>query len=240
MKNIKKKKNLLIALSLLLINKCDAMAIDKSKIAEIVNKYGNIIAETSEKEDDFLRDIYESDVLSNLTQMAKDGLNSLKTIKDETIDYDHDTLDIVTTLPNIDPKNERNYYFINSLVPALRSTKYLDNDGNEVKRNDSNVRYKVSIKKYHSITANEEDSKWFFEEQTIEDLQTGEIWTNTANLDKETPYINDEDISFGVFTEIEDVLPSEDVLDVYSLKLVKEYTTKINDLDTTLAFEEAD
>ena len=236
----KKRALLLLSAFLLSTNNVQAFSLFKDKSGEEIESSINDLMDPfvkfGQKEDEFVDNIINSDIVSNIIDTAKDGLNTADEIKDDMIDYQNETLDIVTTIPNENPLEQREYYFINSLIPAIRTTKYYDENWQEVKKKSENKRYKVKSKIHHTITENEEGSKLFFEEKTYEDLLTNETWTNTVQLDENNYYIDDSSIEFGLFKDIEDVLPEDLVKEEYSLRLIKDYTTKINDLNTDLNF----
>lgn len=237
---LNKKKALLLALSSSLIMTSPVKA---SKGEDIENKLDKIFkpfVEIDNAINDKLDNIFNEDTY----EMAKDSVGSIKNsaneYKDSLIDYDSDHLEIVTFVPNENPSDEREYYFVNTLVPGLPKIYYLDSEGNEVDRKSDNKRFKVKVSIHHTITEDENGSKYGFEEKTYEDLVSGEVWTNTALLTKDEPYLTDDSslIEYGVFEDIADVLPESLIKDEYELGEVKDLTEYLNNLDNSLAFDE--
>ncbi len=242
---LQNKKRLLAALGLALVfenNSVEVKALNGDKIEEAMenSKFLQFFEDIDNTVNEKLDNFADTHSIDDFEDTIRDGFSSVQKIKDDLIDYDHSNLQIVSFTPDVDPNLEREYYFVNSLVPALRSSYYLDENGYRVDKNSNQKRYYVKVKKHHTITEDENDSKFTFEEKTTEDLLTHEVWTNTTTLTKEMPYLQDEtdNISFGVFEDISDVLPSEYVKEEYTLKEIKDYTKMINDIDNPLAFSE--
>ena len=239
-KLLKNKRTLLLALSSSLIMSTPVSA---SRGEDIENKLDSIFGpfvEIDNAINEKIDDIFNEDTY----EIAKDGVNEVKgsahKYADSIIDYDYDHLEIVTFVPNEDPNLERKYFFVNTLVPGLPKIYYLDEEGNEVNRKSDNKRFKVKVKVHHTITKDDNGSKYAFEEKTFEDLVTGEVWTNTISLSKDEPYLTDASllIEFGVFDDIADVIPADLIKDEYELGEVKDLTEYINNIDNSLAFEE--
>ena len=237
---LKNKRTLLLALSSSLIMSTPVNASRgediENKINSIFKPFVDIDNTINEKIDNiFNEDTYE---------IAKDGVSEIKdsahSYADSLIDYDHDHLEIVSFVPDEDPSFKRKYFFVNTLVPGLPKIYYLDIDGNEVNRKSDNKRFKVKVSVHHTITEDENGSKYAFEEKTYEDLVSGEVWTNTVSLSKDEPYLTESNsiIEYGVFEDIADVIPENLVKDEYELGEVKELTDYINNLDNSLAFDE--
>ncbi len=237
---LKNKKALLLAISSSLLLSSPVHA---SRGEDIENKLDSFFKPFVEI-DDAINEKIDNFFNEDTYEIAKDGAeeikNSVKGYTDNLIDYNHDTLQIVTFLPNEDPSEERKYVFVNKLVPGLPKIYYLDEEGNEVKKDDETKRFKVKVKVHHTITEADNGSKYAFEEKTYEDLVTGEVWTNTVTLSKDEPYLTDASsiIEFGVFEDIADVIPSSLVKDEYELGEVKDLTEYINNLDNSLAFND--
>ncbi len=160
--------------------------------------------------------------------------------KDSNITYKHDTLGIVTTSPLVSPKEERSYYFVNKKTPTIKNSYYTDINGYKVSSNSPDKSYLVEEEKHHTITANENDDKWFFIEKTITNLDTYEVSSNVVLLDSNNMYLasSDEITEFGYFEDIKDVVPEKFIDDTYSLAKVKMLTSYINNLDNELQNED--
>ena len=239
-KLLKNKRTLLLALSSSLIMSTPVSA---SRGEDIENKLDSIFG-TFVDIDNAINEKIDNIFNEDTYEIAKDGVSEIKDsahgYADSLIDYNHENLEIVTFVPNEDPNEERKYFFVNSLVPGLPKIYYLDEEGNEVNRKSDDKRFKVKVKVHHTITEDENGSKYAFEEKTYEDLVTGEVWTNTVALSKDEPYLTDASslIEFGVFEDIADVIPADLVKDEYKLGEVKDLTEYINNLDNSLAFDE--
>ncbi len=237
---LKNKKTLLLALSSSIIM---SSPVNASRGEDIENKLDSIFG-TFVEIDNAINEKIDNIFNEDTYEIAKDGVNEIKdsahSYADSLIDYDHEHLEIVSFVPDEDPNEERKYFFVNTLVPGLPKIYYLDNEGNAVNRKSDNKRFKVKVSVHHTITEDENGSKYAFEEKTYEDLVTGEVWTNTVSLSKDEPYLTESNsiIEYGVFEDIADVLPSDLVKDEYELGEVKELTDYINNLDNSLAFDE--
>ena len=235
---LKKKRSLLVALGSSLVL---ASPVNASRGEDIENKINNFFQPFVDIDDainDKLDEFKDSDVYETIKDGAGELSNSAHSYLDKTIDYDIDTLNIVTFKPNSNPNEEREYYFVNSLVPGLPKIYYLDEEGNEVNKKSENKRFKVKVKIHHTITEDTNGSKYNFEEKTYEDLVTNETWSNVVDLSNEEYYLtnNSDLIEFGIFSDIKDVLPQDLIKDEYTLSEVKELTEYINDVNNDLAF----
>ena len=237
---LKNKRTLLLALSSSLIMSTPVSA---SRGEDIENKLDSIFG-TFVEIDNAINNKIDNIFNEDTYEIAKDGINEVKDsaheYTDSIVDYDYDHLEVVTFVPNMDPNEERKYIFVNSLVPAIPKIYYLDQDGNKVNRKSDNKRFKVKVSVHHTITEDENGSKYGFEEKTYEDLVTGETWSNTVSLSKDEPYLTDENslIEFGVFEDIRDVIPANLIKDEYELGEVKDLTEYINNIDNSLAFDD--
>lgn len=237
---LKNKKTLLLALSSSLIM---STPVNASKGEDIENKLGSIFG-TFVEIDNAINDKLDNIFNEDTYEIAKEGINEIKdsahSYVDSIIDYDHDHLEIVSFMPDEDPSLNRKYFFVNTLVPGLPKIYYLDIDGNEVNRKSDNKRFKVKVTVHHTITEDENGSKYSFEEKIYEDLVTNETWTNIVTLSKDEPYLTEDSsiIEYGVFEDIADVIPENLVKDEYELGEVKELTDYINNLDNSLAFQD--
>ena len=229
---LKKKRGLLVALGSSLAL---ATPVNASKGEDIENKINDIF-QPFVQIDEAIGEFANSDALKD---GAKEIKESAQGYINNLVDYNLDTLDIVSFKPNANPTEEREYYFVNSLVPALPKTYYLDIDGNEVNKSSEDKRFKVKVSIHHTITEDENGSKYNFEEKTYQDLVTNETWTNVTKLSKDEPYLTDDSdlIEYGLFEDISDVLPEDLVKDEYTLGEVKQLTEYINDVNNDLAFD---
>lgn len=155
-------------------------------------------------------------------------------VKDDLIKYKHDTLQIVTTMPTTDPSEDRDYHFLNTKVPAISKTYYLNAEGEEVKKKSSDALYRVSSNTYKDI----ENNDWMFEEKTITNLETFEVTTNTVLLSADQMYLDSEDssVEYGLFEDIADILPEAYVSEKYTLSDVKWLSSDVlNNMDYDLS-----
>ncbi len=155
-------------------------------------------------------------------ELFYDAVGNAQTLKKEN-------LWVITTNPGIDPNLdlERNYYFVNINLPKKNRNYYIDENGQKVKKQSNEAAKQVMQTNY--IPLGNADAPTFIS-KTITDLTTGEITQNYVLLDKEKKYDDSisEDVSFGVFKNIEDIIPEEYITDKYSTYYLEQICTTLN------------
>lgn len=139
--------------------------------------------------------------------------------------YKQDSLWLITNTPNVDPNEERNYYFIDKNNVKIKYTTYYDKEGNEIEENSENAIRKCEQKQYLPITLKEES----FVIRNQYDLINGTVTTNYIDFDMEYSWEEFTYFEYGRFTDVSSIIPEEMQKEKYSAYDLNEILEIIND-----------
>ena len=149
---------------------------------------------------------------------------------DKTIElniYKHESLWLITDLPNTNPNEKRHYYFVDKNSPTLKWTTYYDAFGNKVKQNDPTAVRKYEQIRYFAIG----DSENRFMIRNDYNLLNN-TWT-TNYIDFDTEYLWEEEtiLEFGRFGNMDDIIPKDMQKEKYSNQDLQKILEVINDCE---------
>lgn len=144
--------------------------------------------------------------------------------------YKHDSLWLITDIPNTDPSEERHYFFVDKNTPTIKSSTYYDKNGNKVSRNDAKAVKRIDKELYPSVS----DSSETFLIMTEYDLKTLEFSINYVDLSLDYLWEEEKDVSFGRFTNLDEIIPSDMQKEKYNTKELIAITDVLNDPEYVL------
>lgn len=192
----------------------------KEELKELAKKWGWKIIEKSEE----ISDKANEKIIDPATEAISDAA------KEITL-YKHDSLWLITDIPNTDPKEQRHYFFVNKNVPTRKETTFYDALGMQVEKNDKSAIRKFETEKYISVS----DAYTFFTIKSDYDL-TNYTWsTNVIDFDASYLWEEDTPIEYGRFRNISDIIPIDMQKEKYSTKDLNEILEVINDCQYELS-----
>lgn len=186
--------------------------------------YSNQV-EAKEEQEKFTLD------LNKLFKKTNDLENSI--IYNELPIYKQESLWLITDTPNIDPSEERNYYFIDKNNIKIKATIYYDKNGNEVEEIDETAVRSLEQKQYLPITFKDKS----FVIRNNYDLENGTITTNFADFDTEYYWEEDIPLEYGRFVDVSKIIPEEKQKEKYSAYDLSEILEIINDPEYEIFIE---
>lgn len=147
--------------------------------------------------------------------------------------YKQESLWLITDIPNVDPSEERNYYFVdtNPLVSFGQITLYYNQYGDKVSKNDPEVTRKVERTMYPYLTI--EVEKTFYMEYEY-DLVNNTITTNFVDFNEDYFWDSETLATYGRIVDVSKVIPEDMQKSKYSDEDLTEILNIINDPDYEL------
>lgn len=143
--------------------------------------------------------------------------------------YHHYSLWLITDIPEIDPTEKRNYYFVNKNISIWKRTFYYDENGRSISKNADDIA-KIEIREMYLSVTNPE---CVFKIEHWLDCKNGTYTVNYVALDRDTLYSPVDGYDYGKFAEIDDMIPEDKRKEKYSTEDLKEILDIINDVDYT-------
>lgn len=186
--------------------------------------------------------ITTDDIKSFTKKYAKKGLDLILEANDfvnEYTDniptYKHDSLWLITDIPNVDPNEERNYYFVDTSTKGWEKTTFYNQYGNEVEDNSKDAVRKTEVQTYTYVTFSGK-----LETFTIRydyDLKNGTITSNFADFDTEYYWEEDTPLEYGRFADVSEIIPEDKQKEKYSDYDLSEILEIINDPEYEIFIE---
>lgn len=186
--------------------------------------YSNQV-EAKEEQEKFTLDLNE------LLKKTNDLENSM--IYNKLPIYKQESLWLITDTPNIDPSEERNYYFIDKNNVKIKATTYYDKNGSEVEEIDETAVRSLEQKQYLPITFKDKS----FVIRNNYDLKNGTVTTNFADFDTEYYWEEDIPLEYGRFVDVSEIIPEEKQKEKYSDSDLSEILEIINDPEYEIFIE---
>lgn len=149
--------------------------------------------------------------------------------------YKQDSLWLITDTPNVNPNEERNYYFIDTSTKGWEKTTFYNKYGNEVEKNSKDAVRKTEVQTYEYLTISGK-----LETFTIRyeyDLKNGTITSNFADFDTEYYWEEDIPLEYGRFVDVSEIIPEEKQKEKYSAYDLSEILEIINDPEYEIFIE---
>lgn len=143
--------------------------------------------------------------------------------------YKQDSLWLITDTPNVDPNEERNYYFVDTTSRGWPKTTFYNKYGNKVENNSKDAVRKCEVQTYEYLTISGK-----LETFTIRydyDLKNGTITSNFADFDTEYYWDEDPSLEYGRFADVSEIIPEEMQKEKYTAYDLSEILEVINDPD---------
>lgn len=145
--------------------------------------------------------------------------------------YHHDSLWLITDIPEANPNEKRNYYFVNKNTPTLKWTFYYNEDGRSISKNADDIA-KIEIREMYLSVTNPE---CVFKTEHWLDCKNGTYTVNYVSLDCDNLYSPVDGYDYGKFSEIDDMIPENKRKEKYSTEDLKDILDIINDVDYTIS-----
>lgn len=152
---------------------------------------------------------------------------------DETIElniYKHESLWLITDMPNTAPNEERHYYFVDKNSIPLKWTTYYDALGNKVKKSDPKAVRKYEQIRYFAIG----DSENRFMIRNDYNLLNNTWTTNYVDFDTEYVWEEETELEFGRFINLDDIIPEDMQKEKYSKQDLQEILEILNNCEYEL------
>ncbi len=142
--------------------------------------------------------------------------------------YKHESLWLITDKPNINPDEERNYYFVdaNYLFSFTKITIFYDQYGNQVAKNDPSAVRKLERTMYPYLTLEVEET--FYMEYDY-DLINCTFVTNFVDFNEDYLWDAETTATYGRIVDIDKVIPEDLQKAKYSDADLQEILEVIND-----------
>lgn len=142
--------------------------------------------------------------------------------------YKQDSLWLITDIPNIDPNEQRNYYFVdaNYLFSLTKITLFYNQYGEVVSKNDPKAVRKVERTMYPYLTLEVEET--FYMEYEY-DLVNNTITTNFVDFNEEYLWDSETTATYGRIADVSLVIPEDIQKPKYSDADLTEILEIIND-----------
>ncbi len=186
----------------------------------------NASSANPEKESKSILDYFEQidEKISGVTSQVGDAAKEIEMWKPES-------LWLITTVPNKNPDEQRDYFFVYKEHVKFKWTYYYDEYGHTISSSSTN-RAKAEIREMY-ILSSEEDQRFTME--TWLDYQTKTFSLNYIDLDQDYLYDEQTTAEYGRITDFMQLLPPEERKEKYSTKeleyLLNEY---FNNMDYSL------
>lgn len=164
---------------------------------------------------------------------ADDINNKINSKLDEVSLYKEESLWLITDMPNVDPSEERHYYFVDKSTKSIVKTFFYDKNGNKVEKNSSKAVRKVETQTYMYTTV----SHGVEEEFVIQfdyDLIHNTFTTNFVDFGEDYLWDPDLTVEYGRFEDISMIIPEDMRLPKYSDVDLENILKVINDCDYEL------
>lgn len=147
--------------------------------------------------------------------------------------YKQESLWLITDTPNVDPNEERHYYFIDKNNAKIKITTYYDNKGNKVEEDSASAIIKYEQKSYLPITLKDDS----FVMRNTYNLMTGETSINFVDFDLEYYWEKEIEIEYGRFTDVSLIIPEEMQKEKYSAYDLEKILEVINNPEYEIFIE---
>lgn len=137
--------------------------------------------------------------------------------------YDADKVWLITDTPNIDPNEERHYYFVNGGFSKGKKTTYYDKYNHKVKGSELVRKAYCVVERLYFIGADTDKS--FMATETI-DYQNETVKENYVDFNKDYLYDDNLDVTYGRIVDWQDLLPESEIKDTYSLEELRSLLDK--------------
>lgn len=141
--------------------------------------------------------------------------------------YKQESLWLITDMPNVDPSEEHNYYFIDKNNVKIKFTTYYDKKGNKVEEEDKTAVRALEQIEYLPITLKDKS----FVIRNEYDLENGTVTTNFVDFDMEYCWDEETDLEYGRFVDVSEIIPEDMQKEKYSAYDLSEILEVINDPD---------
>ena len=138
-----------------------------------------------------------------------------------------DSLWLVTDIPNENPNEKRNYYFVYNKICFYKTTTFFDKENNEVDKNNKNAVRKREKALYLSASNPEKT----FVMETNYDLVNRTFTTNFVDFNEDYVWEEENQVQYGRFVDILPYIPEELQQDKYDATLLQEIEYILNDCD---------
>lgn len=144
--------------------------------------------------------------------------------------YKQDSLWLITDIPNVDPSEERNYFFVdtNPLTTIEKNT-YYNQDGKKVAENDAKAVRKLEQFMYTYLTFSDVEKTFIMEYDYNLVEQT--FTTNFVDFNEEYTWDEDVKVEYGRFVDVSLIIPEELQKPKYSDHDLKEILEILNDCE---------
>lgn len=146
------------------------------------------------------------------------------------INYKQESLWLITDTPNIDPNEERNFYFVYN-KGNIPYTTFYDAYGNKVEKNSPVAVRKYSQERYAGVAGSDK----IFMIRSYYDLKNNTFTTNYVDFDTDYLWEENEPLEFGRFANINDIIPEDMQKEKYTIEDLQEIIAVINDCNYDLS-----
>ncbi len=142
--------------------------------------------------------------------------------------FEPESLWLITDIPEKNPEEERDYYFVINKIPTMKWTFFYDNQGNKVSRNSKDLA-KTEIRELYTYLA---DTDKTFRVETWLDRETGQFTVNYVDFNVDSFYDPLTRSEYGRIVDWESLIPESSRQEKYSdtdLKAILEnYLNNLN------------
>ncbi len=144
--------------------------------------------------------------------------------------FDHNSLWLVTDIPNVDPQDARNYFFVFNKIRFLRSTAFYDKNGNKFLKNDGTAVRKYEQEEYTSVSTLGKN----FVIRTDYNLIDQTFISNFADFNIDYLWEEETPLEYGRIVNISDFIPEDMQKDKYTENDLKAILDVLNNCDYVL------
>lgn len=144
--------------------------------------------------------------------------------------FDHNSLWLVTDIPNVDPQDARNYFFVFNKIRFLRSTAFYDKNGNKFLKNDGTAVRKYEQEEYTSVSTLGKN----FVIRTDYNLIDQTFISNFADFNIDYLWEEETPLEYGRIINISDFIPEDMQKDKYTENDLKAILDVLNNCDYVL------
>lgn len=164
---------------------------------------------------------------------ADDINNKINSKIDEISLYKEESLWLITDIPNVDPSEERHYYFVDTSTKSIVKTFFYDKNGKKVEKNSSKAVRKLETQTYMYATVSHGVEEEFVI-QVDYDLIHNTFTTNFVDFDEDYTWDSDLTLEYGRFENVSEIIPEDMRLPKYSDADLENILEVINDCDYEL------